>query len=178
MKKNISNTTIGLALMALILTFGISVGGAMAYFTTYTEAEGGIAMELGFPNTGIEEHVVDGKKEIKLLNTGDYDCYVRLKALTGDAYKDSLTYSEPDGSGKWTPGADGYYYFSDIVPAGETTSQINVGFSFPVEEEGKEPPADFNVIIIQECTPVAYDEEGNPVAEWDNVADVSQTIMK
>lgn len=178
MKKNKSNKTIGLALMALVLTLSVSVGGVMAYFTTYTEAKGEVTMELGYTNTEIEENVVNGQKEIKLVNTGDYDCYVRLKALTGDAYKESLVYSEADGAGKWTPGADGYYYFSDIVAAGEATSQINVGFSFPVEEEGKEPPADFNVIIIQECTPVAYDEEGNPVAEWDNVADVSQTIMK
>lgn len=178
MKKNMSNKTISLALMALILTLGISVGGVMAYFTTYTEAKGEVVMDLGFPNTGIEEHVVDGKKEIKLLNTGDYDCYVRLKALTGDAYKDSLVYSEPDGAGKWAPGADGYYYYSDIVGAEEMTNQINVGFSFPVEEEGKEPPADFNVIIIQESTQVLYEEDGTPYADWNKLADVSQTVVK
>lgn len=177
MKKNMSSKTIGLTLMALILTLSISVGGAMAYFTTYTEAEGGVTMELGFPNTDIEERVVDGKKEIKLLNTGDYDCYVRLKALTGDAYKDSLTYAEPDGAGKWTPGADGYYYFSDIVAAGEATSQINVGFKFPLEE-GEEVPADFNVIIIQECTQVRYEEDGTPYADWDKLADVSQDVVE
>ena len=178
MKKNISNKTIGLALMALILTLGISVGGVMAYFTTYTEAEGGVVLNFDYPTTDVEEYVVDGKKEIKLLNTGDYDCYVRLKALTGDAYKDNLIYTEPDGAGKWVPGADGYYYYSDIIEAKEKTSQINVGFKFPVKEEGDEPPADFNVIIIQECTQVLYDEDGNPFADWNRLADVSQNIMR
>ena len=178
MKMNKSKKTFGLAVLTLALALTVSVGGAMAYFTTYTEASGGVVLEFGYPNTGIEEHVVDGKKEITLLNTGDYDCYVRLKALTGDAYKDSLTYSEPDGAGKWTPGADGYYYYSEIISAGESTSQINVGFSFKVEEEGQEPPADFNVIIIQESTQVLYDEDGNPYADWDRLADVSQNILK
>lgn len=110
---------------------------------------------------------MNGKKEITLTNTGDYDCYVRLLALTGDAYKDSLSYT---GDSKWTPGADGYYYYSDIVAPGESTTQIDVSFAFPEEE-----PADFNVIIIQECTPVLYDEDGNPYADWEKTADVSQS---
>ena len=92
MKKNMSKKSCGLALMALILTMGISVGGVMAYFTTYTEAKGEITMELSYPDVDIEEKVVDGKKEITLLNTGTEACYVRVKALTGDAYKDDLVY--------------------------------------------------------------------------------------
>ena len=27
----------------------------------------------------------------------------------------------------------------------------------------------FNVVVIQECTPVVYDEAGNPVADWTTV---------
>ena len=27
----------------------------------------------------------------------------------------------------------------------------------------------FNVVVIQECTPVVYDEEGNPTADWTTV---------
>lgn len=177
MKKNMSKKSCGLALMALILTMGISVGGVMAYFTTYTEAKGEITMELSYPDVDIEEKVVDGKKEITLLNTGTEACYVRVKALTGDAYKDDLVYSEPDGAGKWTPGADGYYYYSDIVEAEGKTSQINVGFKFPVKE-GEDIPADFNVIIIQECTQVLYEEDGTPYADWNKIAEVSQTVMK
>lgn len=172
MKNKISKKTICLSAAALTLTAGLAVGSAMAYFTTYTTAEGGVPVSLGFTETIPNEEVVDGKKEIKLENTGDYDCYVRLKALTGDKYKDSLRYTEPDGAGKWTPGADGYYYYSDIVAAKGLTTQLDVSFAFPQEEE----PADFNVIIVQECTPVLFDEAGNPYADWNAVADVSQTI--
>lgn len=177
MKKNMSKKSCGLALMALILTMGISVGGVMAYFTTYTEAKGEVTMELSYPDVDIEEKVVGGKKEIKLANTGDEACYVRLKALTGDAYK-GLVYYEPDDAGKWIPGADGYYYYSDIVEAEGVTSQINVGINFPEAKEGEEVPADFNVIIIQECTQVLYEEDGTPYADWNKIAEVSQTVVK
>ena len=173
MKKN-TLKTICLAAAALIMVATVAIGSAMAYFTTYVTAKGGYVVELGFTKTEIEEVVEYGKKVITLTNTGDFDCYVRLKALTGDAYKDSLVYSEPDNAGKWTPGADGFYYYSEIVAPAGTTSELVVRFAFPEGEE----PTDFNVIIIQECTPVLYDENGDAYADWSVVADVSETIYK
>ena len=166
--------TICLAAVVLMLVAGIAVENAMAYFTTYVVAKGGYTVDLGFTRTEIEEEVEYGKKVITLTNTGDYDCYVRLKALTGDAYKESLLYSEPSGAGKWTPGEEGYYYYSDIVVPEGVTTELEVKFTFP---EGKEP-TNFNVIIIQECTPVLYDAYGNPYADWSVTADVTQSVYK
>ena len=54
------------------------------------------------------------------------------------------------------------------------TTELEVKFAFP---EGKEP-TNFNVIIIQECTPVLYDAYGNPYADWSVTADVTQSIYK
>lgn len=176
MKKNKRNMF--LALTALVLTMSIGIGSAMAYFTTYEIAKGGVEIDLGFTKTLPEEEVVANQKRITLKNVGDYDCYIRLKVLTGDKYASSITYSEPEGLHNWVPGADGYYYYKNqtgdivVVPDAETT-QINVGFTFPTEE-----PADFNVIIIQECTPVLYDSDGTPYADWSVKADVSQSIYK
>ncbi len=172
MRKNINKKTICLAAAAVVLSASIGVGSAMAYFTTYAVAEGGYQIHLGFTETDIEEEVVNGRKEVQIKNTGGYDCYIRMKALTGDAYKAGLTYSEPDGAGKWTPGADGYYYYSDIVSPNETTSQINVGFKFP---EGQADS--FNVIIIQECTVVRYNENGEAYVDWDEVANISESVV-
>ena len=177
MTKRISKKKICLTAAAVALLASLSVGTAMAYFTTYATAEGGVEIDLGFTETEINEEVVSGQKEIKLENTGDYDCYVRLKALTGDAYKDSLVYSEPSGEGKWTPGPDGYYYYSDIVEPDGLTGQINVAFKLP-EATLETIPADFNVIIIQENTPVLYKEDGTPYADWSKVADVNKTEYK
>lgn len=166
---NKSKKTIGLTLTALVLVFCLAAGSAMAYFTTYVTGKGSKTIKLGATVTIPNETVSDAKKEIIVENTGDYDCYVRIKALTGAAYESSIIYSEPDNAAKWTLGADGYYYYSEIVPAktGET-SQINVAFTFPSEEE----LPDFNVIIIQESTPVLYDANGTPYADWDAKADV------
>jgi len=171
MKKNKNNKTICLAAAALLLAGSLSVGSALAYFTAYDEAAGALTLNREFTQTEPNENVVDGKKEVTITNTGDFECYVRMKALTGNKYKDSIQYF---GDSKWTPGADGYFYYSDIVPAGGKTSQIDVTFSFPTEEE----PDDFNVIIIQECTPVLYNEDGSAYADWNAVADVTQTEYK
>lgn len=172
MKKNMTKT-ICLAAAALLLTLGMTVGTAMAYFTTYAAADGGVTLDLGFTKTTIDEDVVNEKKEIVLKNTGDFDCYVRLKVLVGDAHKSEITYEEPGKEGKWAPGVEGYYYYSDIlVPGGETT-QLDVGFDLP---DGKSEA--FNVIIIQENTPVLYDDNGDPYADWSVKADVSQSIVK
>lgn len=161
--------TIGLTLTALTLVLCLAAGSAMAYFTTYVTAKGSKTITLGATETIPNETVSNEKKEITVQNTGKYDCYVRIKALTGDAYESSIIYSEPDNAEKWTLGADGYYYYSEIVPAetGET-SQIDVAFTFP---SGEELP-DFNIIIIQESTPVLYDANGTPYADWDAKADV------
>ena len=37
-----------------------------------------------------------------------------------------------------------------------------------IEYKG-EQPQDFNVVVVQECTPVIYDEGGNATADWDAV---------
>jgi len=174
MKNRINKKIICLTAAAFIMVAGLSLGKALAYFTTYTEAKGGIELDLGFTETIPDETVVDGAKQVKIKNTGDYDCYVRMKALVGSAY--TISYTEPGSEGKWTPGADGFYYYSDIVPAkGGETSQINVNITFPIPEDGVAP--DFNVIIIQECTPALYRDGGEAYADWTQVADVSKTVV-
>lgn len=174
MKNKINKKTICLAAAALTLVASLSAGKALAYFTTYTQAQGGVELDLGFTETIPEETVVDGAKQVIIKNTGDFDCYVRMKALVGSEY--TVSYTEPDGAGKWTPKTDGFYYYGDIVTAktGQTT-QLNVNITFPTLVEGEAP--DFDVIIIQECTPVLYDADGNPYADWTKVADVSKTVI-
>ena len=130
---------------------------------------------LGGIETEIEEEVdlVDPRKEIKLKNTGSNECFVRLKVLTGNILKENMQCTEPGGEGKWTPGEDDYYYFSDVLQPDESTTQLNVSFVFPKEEMEQ-----FNVIIVQECTPVLYDAEGMPYADWNNKADISQSVYE
>ena len=167
--RKMNNRTIGLVAAALVLVACIGVGSALAYFTTYTVAEGGMNIVLNFSDSEIEEKVIDGQKQIALKNTGDTEAYVRIKALVGDDHP--VVYSEPsETNGSWKVNADGYYYYEAILAPGESTTQINVGFSL----EGKES---FNVIIVEESTPVLYDENGNAYADWSVKADIAQSVV-
>ena len=96
----------------------------MAYFTTYTEASGGVTLNMGFSETIPKEDFSNWTKHVSVENTGDYDCYVRVKALAGSKYQDGLQYSDSDG--KWTPGEDGYYYYSENYGAQVEVSNIGV----------------------------------------------------
>ena len=177
MKKNMK--TFCLAGAALVLAGTIFVESAMAYFTTYATAEGHVQMNLDFSKTVPKEDVSIeksyAKKAIQIENTGNEDCYVRVKALAGDKYQ--LSYSEKNSQSmtvaqaKWKPGADGFYYYSDILrttdPGNKTTTlYVQIPLENPVEGSN-ELPDDFNVIVIQESTPVPYDDNGNPKpADW------------
>ena len=175
MKKNIGKKTICLAMAAMFLVIGLSVGTAMAYFTTYAVAEGGYSIALGGTEVEIEEEVdlVDPRKDIKIKNIGDQESFVRLKVLTGNVLKENMQCTEPGGENKWVSGNDDYYYFSDVLQPDESTTMLTVSFVFPKEELKQ-----FNVIIVQECTPVLYDADGMPYADWNNKADISQSVYK
>ena len=157
MKKKFSKKSLCLAAAALALTAGLSVNSAMAYFTTYATAAGGVTISLGSTTTVPEETVSDWTKHIVIKNTGDFECYVRVKVFAGDKYQDGLKYQ---GSEKLSPGEGDYYYYSDVVPAGGETEELQVKI------DSKDSEEEFNVIVAQECTPVLYDDQGNPYADW------------
>ena len=157
MKKKFNKKSLCLAAAALALTAGISVNSAMAYFTTYTTAAGDVTISLGSTVTIPEEKVSDWTKHIVIKNTGDYECYVRVKIFAGEKYQDGLVYQ---GSQKWSPGEEDYYYYSDIVPAGGETEELQVKI------DSKDSEEEFNIIVAQGCTPVLYDDEGKPYADW------------
>lgn len=158
-----------MAAATLALTGTLAVGSAMAYFTTYSTAGGGVTMNMGFTETIPNEEVDENGKHITITNTGDYDCFVRVKAFAPV----ELTYNAPDGG--WTNGGDGYWYYDEVLPADETTShELNITYKFP---SGDEKPEEFNIVVIEECTPVLYQEDGTPYADWNHVitGDSAQT---
>ena len=149
-----------MATAALALTGTLAVGSAMAYFTTYTTAGGGVTMNMGFTETIPNETVDKDGKHVTITNTGDYDCFVRVTAFAPM----KLTYTTPNGG--WKAKDDGYWYYEGVLPAGETTPELNISYTFP---SGDDKPEEFNIVVIQECTPVLYDKDGNPYADWNHV---------
>lgn len=142
---------------AAVLAGSLTVGTAMAYFTTYTSASGQQTLDLGFVKTEIKEEIEPGMKHITIPNTNNYDCYIRAKVFCGDKYKDHVTVSSGN---KWALGDDGYYYYSDIVPPNQSTEE----FLVKIDTTGLNE--DFHVVVVQESTAVLYDADGNPYGDW------------
>ena len=58
----------------------------------------------------------------------------------------------------------GYWYYDKVLPAGKKTeTELNIKYTFPSVND---KPEEFNIVVIQECTPVLYDENGNPVYDF------------
>ena len=151
---------------ALTLTASLSVGSALAYFTSYCTAEGAVAMNMGFTETEIHETVRDGK-HIIIENTGDYDCFVRVKVF---APNDIEFWSETK-EGWMKHEDDQYWYYNSVLAPKEKTPELLIKYR---QTDGSNPD-EFNIIVVYETTPVLYDENGNPYADWDNVVVVDES---
>ncbi len=155
MKRFCINKKVWLTAAAAVLAAGLTLPGAMAYFTTYASAGGGAALSLGH-STEIEENFENWTKDIVITNTGNVDCYVRVKVLAGSQF--TIDFS---GDG-WSDGEDGYWYYANSIAPDEATGSLLAAITLP--EDFME---DFNVAVVQECTPVQYDADGNPYPDWD-----------
>lgn len=160
-----------IAVLALAAVMTAGVGKAWAYFTSYAQAEGGYVINLS-DKTEITEKFSDWTKHVAV--TSDQDSapvYIRVKAFGGNLYP--LQYV-PAVAGDWTKGEnDDYYYYNKIVRGGETTSELQIEIlKIPKKPEDGDT---FNVIVIYESTPVLYDGEGNPYADWNALLDTGSS---
>ena len=158
MKNNKNLRTICLSLVAMALIVTLNVSNTLAYFTAHTSAKGSVTLNLKFAETMIVERASEaGCKKVAIQNTGTVDCYVRVKAFAvRDCY---LTYAE---SNDWEL-KDGYFEYKHILKSGTSTSEISVLFETPSEGVG------YNVIVVQESTPVLHDEDGTvKPADWNS----------
>lgn len=171
MRKMIKKKTVWLAVAAVVLTAGMTIQSAMAYFTANASAAGEQQLVLGTQTEVYEEPVVDMTKQISVRNTGENDCYVRVRVIHGSLFQ--VEYSgEADA---WTSGSDDYWYYNQTLSAGAATSVLQAKIVIP---EGYEN--DFNVVVIQECAPIQYDASGNLLspadADWNLKFDTTPEI--
>lgn len=149
-----------LSLAALGLVAASGGQDSMAYFTTYVTAGGSEIVRLG-AQTEIREDVSSMTKHVSIQNVSQTnDCFVRVKAFCGQDL--TLTYTDTSGRGDWYDGKDGYWYYRPIVPAGAATAVLDIKINLPAGFNKDE----FNVVVIQECTPVLYDDSGKASADW------------
>ena len=151
---------IAMSAAALGMTAALTIESSLAYFTTYVSAGGGGVVNLG-SSTVIDEDVEEMTKLITISNPSDRsDCFVRVKVFSGTEVTAAVS-----GDSRWRRGKDDYWYYTPVLPAGESTTVLNAKINVT---EGFDKD-NFNVVVIQECTPVVYDEDGNEPADWNTV---------
>lgn len=170
-----------LALFALFMILGASVGKAWSYFTTFAMAKGGFTIHMN-EITEIEEKFSDWTKRVVITNDADSEpVMIRARGFCGDDYKlvyrtgsaefdDSLD-ADNCAAGSWTEGTDGFWYYSAVVDPGKHTQELLVeilnkdGSRISQEQDN---PKEFGVVVIYESTTaITYDKDGNPTADWD-----------
>lgn len=158
---------VAIAMAAIIVVAALvtGVGKTIAYFTTYAEAKGSQEIILG-DSTTVTEKFKDWVKSVTISNDAQpsQPVFVRVKAFSGSTYP--LTYI---GDANWSKGKDGYYYYALPLNPGESTTKLDVKIEgIPDNPENGD---NFNVVVVYESTPVFYDEDGNPKADWNVVLD-------
>ena len=165
--KNLKNKkTLCLAAVAVLMVLTLSVGSAMAYFSTYVISKGSKLYEQEFPRTELNEKISAGMKSITIKNVGNADgkgaaCFVRVKVIAADAHESRVSVAAGNNSeGDWYAEGD-FYYYHKVLELGDLTTTLDICIN---TEELKEA---FNVVVIQENTPALYNENGEPYADWD-----------
>lgn len=159
---------LALILLALGLALTTAIPGALAYFTTTTDAQGGRVLRFG-SNTDITEEFGDWTKHVVISSQPvTQPAYVRARAFS--VYP--LTYS---GEG-WTQSGDGWCYYAlpianlgegETQPAGTVpaTAALDIKITVPDLEEGTVPEG-FEVTVVYETSPVRYTASGEPYPSW------------
>lgn len=159
--------------LAVLAVLAASPGEASAYFTAYDTARWEQGLALG-SQTEITEEYEDGVKTVVITNTGETECFVRVKVFKGSQI--DLTIA---GDGWKEEKADGYWYYQEILPpkAGENsktkplTITVNLSKAPVGGGDGDAPTYDQNVVVIEECAQVFYRDNADgtgqePYADW------------
>lgn len=167
MKRGTGGKKTGLlSAVALGMLVLVTLEGASAYFTTYVSAGGSQVVHMG-SETQLHEELSNMTKHISITNTSPiHDCFVRVKVFHSSEVEVSYTDRSEEGSLWRYSEEDGYWYYGPVLPAGASTEVLDAKIGNLPESFDRES---FNVVVIQECTPVVYDEAGSAKADWNTV---------
>jgi hypothetical protein len=133
----------------------------MAYFTANASASGTRNVSISAPSTHIEEKVVSGTKHVSVVNDqNSQPVFVRVRAFCGADYQ--LQTSSEDKA--WKQQGD-YWVYDQVLQPGSSTSELLIHIrELPAGSEGGEH---FNIVVVEETSPVIYDTQGRESALWD-----------
>lgn len=150
--------------IAISATLGVAAfaGTAYAYFTSHTQATGSHPIELGY-SSEVKENIVEGNKNITMMNTGDTEIMVRIQLFYGTGVNENVKVTVPgantaENSG-WSQDANDVWTYERVLQPGESTNSLWVD----VEATGGTDLSNFDVTVIGQTSPIYYDESGKAV---------------
>lgn len=155
-----------LAIVAVILVLGMSIGTAWAYFTDTTTVEGSISIKVK-PETTLLEDNAPGSKSIRITNTSEAaSVWVRARA-----YASADLGADASGT-NWSGSIADWYVYDEPLAAGAQTEPLKLTFTLvspSASPAGVQNGDEQNIIVVYESVPVRYDASGNPLpAEWND----------
>lgn len=143
-------------LMAVLMLIGVVAGSTVAYLIDKTSGVKN-TFEYGKVSCDVGE-IFDGttKENVYVTNTGNVNAYIRATYVVNWVdEKGNILASNPDGysytitenpDGKWTKGADGYYYYTlPVAPQGKTDGSL---LTCTVTEHPENPEYKLSVEIL------------------------------
>lgn len=151
-----SNKNKSLYLIAsLLLIMTVTIGGVIAFITTQTDSVENIFKSPTFGTTVDENFDGDVKTDVKILNTGDTESYIRAKVLVnwvkGEGTDKVVSATVPMLGEKGKPESgdyymnfdfkhgwvehDGYYYYTEPV-AGSSSTKVLITEAAPLKDNG------------------------------------------
>ena len=159
------NKNLFLAVLAMILVLGSSIGVALAYFTAFVEAKGGYVIQLE-PKTVIEEWY-DGQKRVQIQNTAEEGLeplFIRAKVFYGTEPPITVTVTSADST--WTietvPTGSHLYYlatYTKAVYGQQFADTLSIDVNTTADMKDTEY---FDVNVVYECVPAVFKADGTP----------------
>ena len=135
-----------LIVLAVLLVFiaAAPIQESFAYFTAHDEALGEAVVDLTW-STDLKEEIKDNEKHITILNTGKTPVIARVRVFAAE-------YANTTAGSEWISNADGWWYYSEILQPGQSTSELLVSIV-------GDPSYDFEIVVVHESSRVVYEDE-------------------
>lgn len=159
--------------LAATLALGATLQPALAYLTGSSTVGGHVPVEPLKTTTIITEPVEGLTKSIVVSLVNDPEpsapVWTRVLIVKGETFG-----IDPQPGEGWSQGADGWWYYDGVLDK-DNPSTTALDVTITDVPEGTVDGEYFDVVVIYECTPVLYESDGTPYADWSFKLDNGET---
>ena len=167
------------AVAAVALVGVLAIGGTMAWIFDRTDEVENTFQPVEVTCMVDEKIEGDVKKDVKVVNTGDVDAFIRAAVvinwvdINGDIVGElpegyGYTTSSLPASAKWVKGTDGYFYYTELVEKDGVTENLIDSIASTYSGEGEQTCFLSVEILASAIQADGSDGSSTPVDSWDN----------